>query len=151
MIQTSDRIVKHKISLLSLADELGNISKACKMTGVTRDTFYRYRGAVNSDGVEALLDNPLRTPNNENRVEPAHGQVRVSNELRRKGVGRVYQQIHVDTYSKVSQCKRYTTKAPITQGDDASEKQATKRTCAMIVYCCSPWPVLCILTDRDEA
>lgn len=31
-----------------------------------------------------------------------------------KGVGRVYQQTYVDTYSKVAQCKLYTTKTPIT-------------------------------------
>ncbi|WP_415837477.1 helix-turn-helix domain-containing protein, partial [Parendozoicomonas haliclonae] len=56
MIQSSDRIVKHKVGLLNLADELGNISKACKMIGVSRDTFYRYRDAVNSGGVDALFD-----------------------------------------------------------------------------------------------
>ncbi|WP_133060662.1 helix-turn-helix domain-containing protein, partial [Parendozoicomonas haliclonae] len=99
MIQSSDRIVKHKVGLLNLADELGNISKACKMIGVSRDTFYRYRDAVNSGGVDALFDRSRRVPNTKNRVEPqieeavveyaiqdpAHGQVRVSNELRKKG------------------------------------------------------------------
>lgn len=34
-----------------------------------------------------------------------------------KGVGRVYQQTFVDTYSKVSHCKLYTTKTPITSAD----------------------------------
>ena len=54
MLHTNDKIVKHKVGLLNLADELGNISKACKMMGVSRDTFYRYREAVNDGGVEAL-------------------------------------------------------------------------------------------------
>ena len=40
MLNTNDRIVKHKVGLLNLADELGNISKACKMMGVSHDTFY---------------------------------------------------------------------------------------------------------------
>ena len=94
MIQTNDRIVKHKVGLLNLADELGNISKACKMMGVSRDTFYRYRDAVNEGGVKVLLDQSRRVPNHKNRVDPtvesavveyaveqpAHGQVRVSNE-----------------------------------------------------------------------
>ena len=31
MLHTNDRIVKHKVGLLNLADELGNISKACKI------------------------------------------------------------------------------------------------------------------------
>jgi hypothetical protein len=34
-----------------------------------------------------------------------------------KGVGRVYQQTFVDTYSKVAHCKLYTTKTPITAAD----------------------------------
>ena len=34
-----------------------------------------------------------------------------------KGVGRIYQQTFVDTYSKVAQTKLYTTKTPITAAD----------------------------------
>ncbi|WP_299948844.1 helix-turn-helix domain-containing protein, partial [uncultured Microbulbifer sp.] len=96
----NDRIIKHKTGLLNLAEELGNISKACKMLGVSRDTFYRYKEAVSSGGVDALLEKNQRVPNHNNRVdptieeavlayaleEPAHGQVRVSNELRKRGV-----------------------------------------------------------------
>ena len=100
MLHTNDKIVKHKVGLLNLADELGNISKACKMMGVSRDTFYRYKEAVSDGGVESLLEQNRRVPNHKNRVdpmvesaviqyaidEPAHGQVRVSNELRKKGI-----------------------------------------------------------------
>ncbi len=52
MLHTNDRIVKHKVGLLNLTDELGNISKACKMMAVSRDMFYRYKDAVNEGGVE---------------------------------------------------------------------------------------------------
>ncbi|WP_444896964.1 IS481 family transposase [Microbulbifer sp. SSSA005] len=100
MIHTNDRIIKHKTGLLNLAEELGNISKACKVLGVSRDTFYRYKEAASSGGVDALLEKSRRVPNHKNRVdtaigeavltyalqEPAHGQVRVSNELRKRGV-----------------------------------------------------------------
>ena len=34
-----------------------------------------------------------------------------------KGIGRIYQQTFVDTYSKVAACKLYTTKTPITAAD----------------------------------
>ena len=82
--------------MLNLADELGNISKACKMMGVSRGTFYRYKEAVDDGGIESLFDQNRRIPNPKNRVDPliesavvayaidqpAHGQVRVSNELR---------------------------------------------------------------------
>jgi transposase InsO family protein len=84
---------------LDLAEELDNVSKACRIMGVSRDTFYRYKDAVESDGVEALLEKSRRKPNPKNRIDaaveqsiidyaveqPAHGQVRASNELRKRG------------------------------------------------------------------
>ncbi len=45
-----------KTGLLNLAEELGNISQACKVMGMSRDTFYRYQQAVEQGGVEALLN-----------------------------------------------------------------------------------------------
>jgi ACT domain-containing protein len=42
---TTSAVVKNKLGLLNLAQELNNISKACKIMGVSRDTFYRYREA----------------------------------------------------------------------------------------------------------
>ncbi len=103
MIHTNQRIIKHKVGLLNLAGEPGNISKACKTMGVSKNTFYRYREAVNEGGVDALIDQSRRrVPNLKNRVDPAveqavpehaiaiedpaHGQACVSNELRKKGV-----------------------------------------------------------------
>ena len=235
MIHTNQRIIKHKVGLLNLADELGNISKACKTMGVSRDTFYRYRDAVNDGGVDALIDQSRRVPNLKNRVDPvveqavldyavedpAHGQARVSNELRKKGifvspsgvrsiwlrhdlanfkqrlkaleakvaeegiiltesqvralerkqlddeacgeidtahpgylgsqdtfyvgtfkgVGRVQQQTYVDTYSKVAQCKLYTTKTPITAADLLNDR-------VLPFYEAENLPELRILTDR---
>ena len=52
----SQNIIKHKLGLLNLAQELGNISKACKVMGLSRDTFYRYQNAVQQGGVQALID-----------------------------------------------------------------------------------------------
>jgi len=93
MISTQDKkIIKNRIGLLNLAEELGNISKACKVMGFSRDTFYRYQEAHESGGVEALIESNRRKPNKKNRVEkfiedaildfaieqPAYGQTRVS-------------------------------------------------------------------------
>ena len=235
MLHSNDKIIKHKVGLLNLAEELGNVSKACKMMGVSRDTFYRYKEAVEENGVEALFDQSRRVPNLKNRVapevekavvayaieEPAHGQARTSNELRKrnifvspngvrsiwlrhdlanfkqrlqaleakvaaegliltetqvkamerkkleeeafgeidtahpgylgsqdtyyvgtfKGVGRVYQQTYVDTYSKVAQAKLYSTKTPITAADLLNDK-------VLPFYTEQELPVLRILTDR---
>ncbi len=216
MSSISQNVIKHKVGLLNLASELGNVSRACKVMGFSRDTFYRYQSAVEKGGVEALLDANRKKPNLRNRVDeateaavvafaveqPAFGQVRVSNELRKrgifvspsgvrsiwlrrdlesfrkrlaalerhvaetgevlteaqvvalerkqdddvahgeietvhpgylgsqdtfyvgtiKGVGRVYQQTFVDTYSKWAATKLYTTKTPITAADLLNDK-----------------------------
>ncbi len=235
MIHTTNPIIKHKAGLLNLAEELGNVSKACKVMGVSRDTFYRYQELVEDGGIDALINKSRRTANPKNRVEeaieqavvayatdqPAHGQVRVSNELRKvgvfvsasgvrsiwlrhdlesfkkrlkaledkvaregiiltdvqvaalerkkqddevcgeietahpgylgsqdtfyvgnlKGVGRIYQQTFVDTYSKVAFCKLYTTKTPITAADLLNDK-------VLPFFSGQDIPVLRILTDR---
>jgi transposase InsO family protein len=100
MLNSNERIIKHKVGLLNLAEELGNVSRACKVMGLSRDTFYRYKTAVDDGGVDALIDKTRRKPNIKNRTdeateaavlqhaleEPAHGQTRTSNELRKKGV-----------------------------------------------------------------
>jgi transposase len=218
-----------------LAEELGNVSKACKMMGLSRDTFYRYKAAADEGGIEALFDQSRRTPNLKNRVdpiievvvldyaleEPAHGQTRTSNELRKrgsfvspsgvrsiwlrhdlacfkdrlkalsdkvategliltesqvaamerkkeddvacgeietahpgylgsqdtyyvgtfKGIGRVYQQTFVDTYSKVAHAKLYPTKTPITAADILNDQ-------VLPFYEKQELPMLRILTDR---
>ena len=99
MIHSNERIIKHKVGLLNLAEELGNVSKACQMMGLSRDTFYRYKSAVDEGGVEGLLEKDRRRPNVKNRTDerteaavithaidyPSHGQHRVSNELRKQG------------------------------------------------------------------
>ena len=69
MLQNSEKIISHKVGLLNLAEELGNVSKACQIMGFSRDTFYRYRSAVEDGGVEALLERPRRSPNLKNRVD----------------------------------------------------------------------------------
>jgi hypothetical protein len=53
---TTEKVIKHKVGLLNLARELGNVSKACKMMELSRDTFYRYQAALDTGGVEALFE-----------------------------------------------------------------------------------------------
>ena len=69
MIHSNERIIKHKVGLLNLAEELGNVSKACQMMGLSRDTFYRYKSAVDEGGVEGLLEKDRRRPNVKNRTD----------------------------------------------------------------------------------
>lgn len=230
-----EKIIRNKVGLLNLAQELQNVSKACRVMGYSRDTFYRYQEAVKEGGLEALLDANRKRTNLRNRVDkrvedlileisiekPAFGQVRVANELREKGfsisaggvrsvwvrhnletfkkrllslekkvsetgmvlteaqivalekkkdddiaygeietehpgylgsqdtfyvgtlkgVGRVYQQTFVDTYSRVAFAKLYTMKTPITAADILNDR-------VLPFFEAHGLGVLRILTDR---
>ncbi len=100
MLHTSNPIIKHKAGLLNLAEELGNVSKACKVMAVSKDTFYRYQGLVETTGLDGLISQSHRAPDLKSRIDnvteqavlkyaidfSAHGQVRTSNELRKLSV-----------------------------------------------------------------
>lgn len=235
MLHTSNQIIKHKVGLLNLAEELQNVSRACKIMGVSRDTFYRYQELVDTGNVDSLLNQSRRVPNLKNRVDeqteqavidyatqfPAYGQHRTSNELRKqgvfvsgsgvrsvwlrhnlenfkkrlkalelkmahedmvlndhqiaalerkqdddaacgeiethhpgylgaqdtfyvgnlKGVGRIYQQTFIDTYSKVVHCKLYTSKIPLHSAELLNDR-------VLPFYQQHGLPMLRILTDR---
>ena len=40
---TEQKIIRAKVGLLELAEQLGNVSQACKMMGYSRDSFYRFK------------------------------------------------------------------------------------------------------------
>ena len=234
-MQSNTKVIRNKLGLLNLAQELKNVSQACKMLGYSRDTFYRYRDLIDEGGEIALHDKSRHKPNLKNRIDdatetsvvqmafnfPAYGQLRASNELRKngifispagvrgiwqrhglevfqkrlkaleaksaeagiifteaqivalerkkfddeacgeietahpgylvsqdtfyvgtlKGVGRIYQQTVVDTYSKVAVAKLYNTKTPITAADVLNDR-------VLPLFDSYSVPVLRMLTDR---
>jgi transposase InsO family protein len=63
------RVANQKLSVLQLAEALGNVSEACRQRGVSRTQFYEYKRRFQTHGIEGLKDlppipksNPLTTP-----------------------------------------------------------------------------------------
>ena len=97
---TAEKVIKNKVGLIKLAEQLGNVSQACKIMGYSRDSFYRFKELYDEQGEEGLRELSRRKPNPKNRVDPAIeeavlaialenpalGQLRVSNTLKQDGI-----------------------------------------------------------------
>ena len=98
---TKDKVARRKLSLLDLAKDLDNVSKACKLMGYSRQQFYEIRRNFQTYGAEGLIDRlPGARGPHPNRVSeevekavldhaldhPCHGALRVEQELRLKGI-----------------------------------------------------------------
>ena len=99
-MKTETKVIKTKLGLLNLAEQLGNVSQACKIFGYSRDSFYRYKELYDQGGELALQELSRKRPNPKNRIapeieervvsfafeNPAYGQQRASNELKKEGL-----------------------------------------------------------------
>ena len=53
---TQKKVARRKLSLLELAQELGNVSKACRLMGYSRQQFYEIRRNYQTYGADGLID-----------------------------------------------------------------------------------------------
>lgn len=98
---TDEKVARRKLSLLELAQDLGNVSRACKVMGYSRQQFYEIRRNFQTYGSEGLIDRlPGARGPHPNRVseeieeavlayclkEPTHGCLRVAQSLALEGV-----------------------------------------------------------------
>jgi len=229
-----EKVAHRKLSMLQLAENLRNVSEACRIMGYSRQQFYEIKRSFQEQGFDGLLDKPpvpkstpTKTPPElEKKViglsveHPAWGQQRIADELillnvqmapvtvrniwlrhgletrykrllaleektagkkvqlteeqirllekhnpafkerhveslhpgyllsqdtfyvgTLKGVGRVYLQAVVDTYSSLAFGKLYTAKIPITAADLLNDR-------VLPFYDKEQVPITTILTDR---
>jgi transposase InsO family protein len=119
-----DVLFGFRLRLFTLAEELGNVSAACRAMGVDRSTYYRLKRKVDRWGLEALRVRERRRPRMPNQLgphleqrviafalgHPGYGPRRISAELAREkwggirvsehGVWRVLRRVGLNTRSK---------------------------------------------------
>ena len=92
-----DLDIQKKLEVLELAEQLGNVSEASRLSGVSRDTIYRHRKLIREGGVRALKRQINEDHVHANRTDqetteaiiefsldnPHLGQVQVSNHLKK--------------------------------------------------------------------
>jgi transposase InsO family protein len=82
-----DVLVGFRLRLFTLAEELGNVSAACRAMGVDRSTYYRLKRRVDRWGLEALRVRERRRPRMPNEIGPHLEQRIVAFSLGHPGLG----------------------------------------------------------------
>ena len=57
-MKAEQKLARGRLSVLELAEALGNVSEACRRRGVSRTQFYEYKRRFQTHGIEGLKDLP---------------------------------------------------------------------------------------------
>jgi len=82
-----DVLFRYRLRLITLADELSNVSEACRRMGVSRQTYYRLKRQAERYGIEALRVRERRRPRQPNEIGPHIEQRIVAFSLAHPGMG----------------------------------------------------------------
>src|SRR3989441_11399589 len=96
-----EQLIKARMGMLALAEQLQNISAACKRAGISRSHFYEIKTAFEKYGADGLAPRERRRPRMPNETPPelvdkilemtaqfpTYSYVRISQQLRLIGVG----------------------------------------------------------------
>ena len=99
-MKAEQKLAQGRLSVLELAEALGNVSEACRRRGISRTQFYEYKRRFQTHGIEGLKDlppvhksHPMATPEEVRQKivrmslsHPAYGCNRISDQLRLEGV-----------------------------------------------------------------
>jgi len=100
-MSTKEKLIKARVGMLALAEELKNISLACKRAGISRSHFYEIKDAFERYGPEGLAPATRRKPCMPNQTPPeverrilemteqfpTYSYLRISMQLKLVGVG----------------------------------------------------------------
>src|SRR5215212_235928 len=99
-MKAEHKLARGRLSVLELAEALGNVSEACRRRGISRTQFYEYKRRFQTHGIEGLKDlppvhksHPMATPQEvQEKIvtlslsRPAWGCNRVSDQLKLEGI-----------------------------------------------------------------
>jgi transposase InsO family protein len=86
-VSHDDVLFGYRLRLFTLAEELGNVSAACRAMGVDRSTYYRLKRRVDRWGLEALRVRERRRPRMPNQIGPHLEQRVIAFALGHPGLG----------------------------------------------------------------
>lgn len=69
-MKAEEKIIKQKMSVLELAQVLGNVTDACRRRGVSRTQFYEWKRRFQTHGLEGLRDLPPVVKNHPFQTPP---------------------------------------------------------------------------------